>query len=164
MIISRALCQAEFALETLSDNLISQYRPTARRLLSVSEIYKFWAKKTFAIQYNDASLKLIDFSNSDMTVIFFETTKPLIKFVYSLKSGAALSNGQKIEISTDEKILLNGLYNMLQGTRAYISTLYNGGDYSTKRVCMACGISTDDVEACPVCGGGKNQIVKWIDL
>ena len=164
MIISRCLGYTYLILETMSDELISEDRIGARRLLAVSGMYKYWIKKSWLIPHNIVNFKSEDIETGNKLNIFYKANKAMKDAVSLCKKPAARNiHNNEIIITDCEKIIFNGIENMLEGTGAYIKLLYEGGDYSKQSVCMACGTSTDN-EPCPVCGGGKNQIVKWWEL
>ena len=148
----------------MSDELISESRIAARRLLAVSGMYKYWIKKSWLIPHSIVNFKSEPIENCNKLNIFNKANKAMKDAVSLCKKPAARNiHNNEIIITDGEKIIFNGIENMLEGTGAYIKLLYEGGDYSNQSVCMTCGTSTNN-EPCPVCGGAKNQIVKWWNL
>lgn len=158
MRIPTALTQAKIALKKWSDKSLSQSRATARRLATVAEMYEFWTARSWMMPHDVIDQGWWDMERDDVSLpqVFFETNEALINGV------AGLKEGRPAEPTWGERIIIDGVLDMLRGTRDFLTALCDGTQFPENTVCMTCG-TTAAGDQCPICLGRGNQIANWWD-
>ena len=180
MLIARALTQMAYTLETLSEEHMSFYHATARRLGAVAAMYHYWAKQTWELAYNNVKVNAICFAESDIDMYkaFISTNAALITAVENLFAGIVQRDKEVIKLEAKESVLLMPLLRIevsegkwhpgvLKVTQAFVGNVLGVEGESAPEgwFCSTCGSEAGSCEEqCAICGGGSNQIGELWDL
>lgn len=176
MLIARALTQMAYTLEMLSDEQMSVYHATARRLGAVAAMYHFWAKQTWEFAYNNVKVNATSFVEGDINMYkaFVSTNVALITAVENLLAGNVLRDKEIVKLDAKETARLKPLLyievsegnwrpGVLKVTQAFVGEVLavEGETAPEGWFCSTCGSESANCEKqCAVCGGGSNQIGK----
>ena len=177
MLIARALTQMAYTLETLSDEQMSFYHATARRLGAVAAMYHYWAKQAWKMAYKNVKVDATCFVKDDKDDIdmfkeFVETNTALITAVENLLAGKVLKDNKPVKLEIMEAVRLRPLLRIevsegkwnpgvLKVTRAFVGDILEveGETAPDGWFCSTCGSEAGNrEERCTICGGGSNQI------
>ena len=180
MLIARALTQAAYALEGLSDECVRTYHPTARRLGAVAAMYHYWAKQTWDLAYNNVKVNATCFveRDIDMYKAFISTNAALITAVKNLFEGKVLKDKEVVKLEVMEAVRLRPLVyikisedewhpGVLKVMQAFVGQSLGIKDEIAPKgwFCSTCGSEAGSSnEQCAICGGASNQTVGLWDL
>jgi hypothetical protein len=144
MCLQMLLCQQALEFRQLANATLTESRIGYRYLTSLSNIYTFWADKTWGL-----FSKTIEVDNVNQKIDgnrIVETNK-LLRTLLSDSSMQAVRE-----------------YEAVAGIVKYCGDGFEQGG-NEGFVSMTCGKDFAELPAlCGVCGGGANQIVRWCDL
>ena len=143
MPLQMLLCQAAMEFRQLANAKLLESRIEYRYLTSLSNIFTFWADKTWGMYSKEIEVDNVS---------------------------KGISRDRIMETNGLLQTLLDGSmqavpeYKALAGIIIYIGKGFERGR-NEGFVCMTCGKDfAERPQKCSVCGGGANQVVRWGDL
>lgn len=170
MELARALTQAAYVLEKISDEEVRHYLANARRLGTFSSIFHFWARQTWHLPFQ-VEITACNINSGENLYAVFQKT---VNAIYAGVKKKFLST----DISSCDKTLLNPLLfikdknNLQHDGVLKIAQIFVSWNLQIDNIkipedlfCTICGSRVDDNDdLCEVCGGGKNQIMMLFDF
>ena len=152
--------QVGLALKRMSDIAILESRPKARRLAALAEIAAFWAAKGWN-SYWIVDIGVVDLDGDDADALHGVVSGTLDDIGAAAKDvleGRVKIDGQVLELRGEDERVAKGIRGMVGTMKTVVEWACGKGNPPSFGICMTCGTPTTDDE-CPVCGGGRNQIV-----
>ena len=155
--MSKILCYVSILLEQFSRDFASIDKIESRRLFTMSNMYRYWAKKAWFLKCNfDFNYELKPFNYDRPVDLFLEITD-LMKI--------NISKAIEKPITQEDMFVLIGINDMVKSTGKLFRHIFVEDQKFEGIICSRCGKSIDtgtkdnpiEVKTCPSCKATKEN-------